>query len=60
MYTPVNPSFTILKWGVRGNSLHGHVFVMSEIIRKEFHIVSIASVAMSRCNPLGSGLSFSL
>ena len=23
MLTPVNPSFTILKWGVRGSSLHG-------------------------------------
>ena len=29
LYTPVNPSFTILKWGLRGCSLHGHVFVMS-------------------------------
>ena len=29
MRTPVNPSFTIYKWGVRGSSLHGHVFVMT-------------------------------
>ena len=28
MYTPVNPSFTIFKWRVRGSSLHGLVFVM--------------------------------
>ena len=28
MYTRVNPSFTIYKWGVRGSSLHGYVFVM--------------------------------
>ena len=28
MYTPVNPSFTLCKWGVRGSSLHGIVFVM--------------------------------
>ena len=28
MYTPVNPNFTILKWGVRGSSLHGHVIMM--------------------------------
>ena len=28
MYTPVHPSFTIQKWGVRGYSLHGLVFVM--------------------------------
>ena len=25
----VNPSFTIYKWGVRGSSLHGYVFVMA-------------------------------
>ena len=31
MYTPVNPRFTIYKWGVRGSSLHGHVFVMPTI-----------------------------
>ena len=29
MYTPVNPSFTIYKWEVRGSSFHGHVFVMA-------------------------------
>ena len=28
MYTPVNPSFTIYKWGLRGSKLYGHVFVM--------------------------------
>ena len=28
MYTPVNPSFTIYKWGVRGCSLHGHVIMI--------------------------------
>ena len=27
MYTPVNPSFTIYKWGFRGSKLYGHVFV---------------------------------
>ena len=25
MYTPVNPSFTIYKWGVRGSLLHGNM-----------------------------------
>ena len=30
-YTPVNTSFTTLKWGVRGSSLHGHVFVMGTL-----------------------------
>ena len=29
MYTPVNPSFTIYKWGLRGSTLYRHVFVMS-------------------------------
>ena len=28
MYTPVNPSLTIQKWGLRGSKLYGHVFVM--------------------------------
>ena len=28
MYTPVKPSFTIQKWGLRGSKLHRHVFVM--------------------------------
>ena len=27
-YTPAYPSFTILKWGSRGYTLYGHVFVM--------------------------------
>ena len=27
-YTPVNPSFTIYKWGLRGSKLYRHVFVM--------------------------------
>ena len=26
--TPVNPSFTIQKWGVSGSTLHGHVILM--------------------------------
>ena len=28
MYTPVNPSFTIEKWGLRGTKLYRRVFVM--------------------------------
>ena len=31
MYTPVNPNFTISKWGVRGYTLHGHVSMMSSL-----------------------------
>ena len=27
MYTPVNPSFTIQKWGLRGSKLYRYVFV---------------------------------
>ena len=27
-YTPVNPSFTISKWGLREYKFHGHVFLM--------------------------------
>ena len=28
MYTPVHPSFTIQKWGLRGSNLYRHVFMM--------------------------------
>ena len=28
MYTPVNPILSILKWGVRGSSFHGHFSMM--------------------------------
>ena len=28
MFTPAYPSFTICKWGLRGYSLHGRVFLM--------------------------------
>ena len=31
-YTPVNPSFTIQKWGLRGSKLYRHVFVIIIII----------------------------
>ena len=31
MYTPVNPSFIIQKWGLRGSKLYRHVFVMDQI-----------------------------
>ena len=33
MYTLVNPSFTIQKWGLRGSKLYRHVFVMFGIIQ---------------------------
>ena len=28
MYSPVNPSFTIRKWGLMGSKVYRHVFVM--------------------------------
>ena len=28
MYTPINPSFTILKWGLKGSK---HAFVMKNV-----------------------------
>ena len=31
MYTPVNPSFTIEKWGLRESTLYRHVFVTYEL-----------------------------
>ena len=33
MYTPVNPSFTIWKWGLRGSKLYRHVLVMRAKLR---------------------------
>ena len=34
MYIPVNPSFTIYKWGLRGLKLYRHVFVMEVLALK--------------------------
>ena len=31
MYTPVNPTFTIQKWGLKGSKLYRYVFVMPEV-----------------------------
>ena len=31
MYTHVNPSFTISKWGLRGSKLYRRVFVMGKV-----------------------------
>ena len=28
MYTPVNPSFTMEKWGIRGSILYRYVYVI--------------------------------
>ena len=37
MYTTVNPSFTILKWGARVYKSHGHVILMQSKIPKSHH-----------------------
>ena len=33
MYNPVNPSFTVEKWGLRGSKLYRHVSVMLKNMR---------------------------
>ena len=35
MYSPVNPSFTIQKWGLRGSKLYRRVFVMTNMLSAE-------------------------
>ena len=37
IYTPVNPSFTIWKWGLRGSTLYRHVFGMLIILPMHFN-----------------------
>ena len=31
IYTPVNPSFTIRKWGLKGSTLYRYVFVINTV-----------------------------
>ena len=38
MYTPVNPSFTIQKWGLRGSTLYRQVFVMRPLLEMIKHL----------------------
>ena len=41
MFTSVNPSFTIQKWGLRGSKLYRHVFVMySECVPWSLKVLS--------------------
>ena len=49
MYTPVHPSFTIQKWGVRGYSIHGLVFVMTY---DQFRALRIYSMTSKDQSPL--------
>ena len=44
MYTPVNPSFTIQKWGLRRSKLYKHVFVMFGIVAP-----TVVSLKMEFC-----------
>ena len=55
MYTPVNPSFTILKWGLRGSKLYRHVFVMrSQTLenRSDVGRVEVAWIRKQSCRDL--------
>ena len=53
MYTPVNPSFIIQKWGVRGYTLHGLVIMMhvhmliKHVIISQYYIIDIEEVHVS-------------
>ena len=38
MYTPVNPSFSIQKLGLRGSKLNRHVFVMKRVTKYKYAI----------------------
>ena len=38
MYTPVNPSFTVQKWGLRGSKLYRHVFVIGITFPTRLHV----------------------
>ena len=44
MYTPVNPSFTIWKWGLRRSNLYRYVFVMGTALNYKIHIRSVAPI----------------
>ena len=53
MFTPVNPSFTILKWGLRGSKLYSHVFVMENVSSKHMRTGKgqiTLCIAQSGCN----------
>ena len=41
MHTPVNPSFTILKWGLRGSKLYRYVFVMERGLYSDICVCNI-------------------
>ena len=47
MYTPVNPGFTIYKWGLRGSKLYRHVFVMHSSIMMMLYITVVSVKTLS-------------
>ena len=56
MYTPINPSFIIIKWGVKGYKSHGRVILMVAIVHfQSFHFnVCYALVLLSFLYFLGN------
>ena len=44
MYTPVNPSFTIYQWGLRGSKLYRYVFVMTIEGQIADHLILVYTV----------------
>ena len=47
MFTPVNPRLTILKWGVRGSSLHG---IVSMIVRTTGFSIDESKTTVGFCD----------
>ena len=54
MNSPVHPSFTILKWGVRGSSLHRLVFMMVRVFTACFKNKFLTEAEMSDVMHLSS------
>ena len=48
MYVPVNPSFIILKWSLRGSKLERHVFVMVSKLSYTRHSISAKYILKDR------------
>ena len=56
MYTPINPSFTILKWGLKRSKLYRHVFVLKQgfklLQNPQFIIAFGITSPCGKCNDL--------
>ena len=48
IYTPVNPSFTIRKWGLRGSALYRPVFVMSKTTNSPNYVWKLCCCLVNR------------